>query len=40
MPTAEQLKQVYAFISVFEGDPILQQHGDNALPLYAVAFLS
>src|SRR5208282_3860327 len=36
MPTADELKSVYSFISAFEGDTALSQYGDNALPLYAV----
>jgi hypothetical protein len=36
MPTAEELKPVYSFISAFEGVAALSQYGSNALPLYAV----
>jgi hypothetical protein len=39
MPTAEELKQVYSFISAFQGSTALSQYSDNALPLYAVGLM-
>lgn len=36
MPTANDLKSVYSFISAFENTPTLAQYGDNSLPLYSV----
>jgi len=36
MPTIDELRAVYSFISAFESDAALAQFGDNALPLYGV----
>jgi hypothetical protein len=36
MPTVDELKPVYSFISAFLATPSLSQYGNNALPLYAV----